>query len=176
MKTRTSDGGECTNQSPRMMPAATKTFSGSFAVAVWFLAMAIFVPLANAVPVQLLSARNPSVPLPAGGNDNSVAPSLSPNGRFVVFTSAANDLVPGGNSVSALNVFLRDRTGNTTMLVSGNLSGTGGGNGHSTAGQAFTYGRYVVFQSDASDLVPGDTNGVSDIFLRDTFTGTTRLI
>ena len=176
MKTRTSDGGECTNQNPRMMPAAPKAFSGSFAVAVWFLAMAMLVPLANAVPVQLLSARNPSVPFPAGGDDSSVAPRLSPDGRFVVFTSTANDLTPGGNSQSVLNVFLRDRTGNTTMLASGNFSGTGGGNGNSMLGQVSANGRYIVFQSDASDLVPGDTNGASDIFLRDTFTGTTRLI
>jgi Tol biopolymer transport system component len=75
-----------------------------------------------------------------------------------------------------LNVYLRDRDLNTTELVSANAGGTGGGNGHSTAGQASTYGRYVVFQSDASDLVPGDTNGVTDIFLRDTFMGTTLLI
>ena len=101
MKTRIVDGGEFANQNPRTRPAAPKIFSGSFAVAVWFLAMTIFVPLANAVPVQLLSARNPSVPLPAGGDDNSAAPSLSPDGRFVVFTSAANDLVPGGNSFYA---------------------------------------------------------------------------
>src|ERR1039458_10189997 len=176
MKTRTSNGGRFTNQNLRMMPAAPKAFSGSFAVAVWFLAMAIFVPLANAVPVQLLSARNPSVPFPAGGDDSSVAPGLSPDGRFVVFTSAANDLVPGGNSLSVLNVFLRDRTGNTTMLASGNFSGTGGGNGNSMLGQVSANGRYIVFQSDASNLVSGDTNGVSDIFLRDTYTGTTRLI
>ena len=65
----------------------------------------------HASPVQLLSARNPSVPLPAGGDDNSVAPSFSPDGRFVVFTSAANNLVPGGNNFYSLNVFLRDRTG-----------------------------------------------------------------
>ncbi len=62
------------------------------------------------------------------------------------------------------------------MLVSANFNGTGGGNGHSAFGQISANGRYVVFQSDASDLVPGDTNGVSDIFLRDVLTGTTRLI
>jgi Tol biopolymer transport system component len=174
MKIRTSDGVGFTNRNSRRAPAAPQAFGRNLAVAVWLLVMATLVPATSAA--QLLSARNPAIPLPAGGNDNSSAPSLSPDGRFVVFTSAANDLVPGGNSVSAVNVFLRDRTANTTVLVSGNWNGNGGGNGDSTAGQASTYGRYVVFQSDASDLVPGDTNGVSDIFLRDTFTGTTRLI
>jgi Tol biopolymer transport system component len=94
----------------------------------------------------------------------------------VVFSSLANDLAPGGNSQLVMNVYLHDRDWNTTELVSANTNGTGGGNGHSTAGQASAYGRYVVFQSNASDLVPGDTNGVSDIFLRDTYTGATLLI
>jgi Tol biopolymer transport system component len=176
MKTRSVDGCEFANQNLPMMPAAPKIFSGSFAVAVWFLTVAVSVLPAKAGPVQLFSVRNSFVPLLVGGDGNSVAPTLSPDGRFVVFTSAANDLVPGGNSFYSLNVFLRDRTGNTTVLVSGNLSGTGGGNGSSMLGQASINGRYVVFQSDASDLVPGDTNGVTDVFLRDTYTGTTRLI
>jgi Tol biopolymer transport system component len=176
MKTRTSDGGECMNRNLRMMPAAPKTFCRSLVVAAGFLALAMLVPPAKAVPVQLLSARNPSVPLPAGGDDNSIAPSLSPDGRFVVFTSAANDLVPGGNNVYALNVFLRDCTSNTTVLVSGNLSGTGGGNGNSMSGQVSTNGQFVVFQSDASNLVPNDTNGVTDIFVSDLVAGTTTLV
>ena len=164
------------NRNLRMMPAAPKTFCRSLVVAAGFLALVMLVSPVKAVPVQLLSARNPFVPLPAGGDGNSVAPSLSPDGRFVVFTSAANDLVPGGNSVYALNVFLRDCTSNTTVLVSGNLSGTGGGNGNSMPGQASTNGQFVVFQSDASNLVPNDTNGVTDIFVRDLVAGTTTLV
>jgi len=64
MKTRTSDGGECANRNSRLLPAAPKTFSRSFVVAAGLLAMSMLVPPAKAVPVQLLSARNPSVPLP----------------------------------------------------------------------------------------------------------------
>ena len=114
--------------------------------------------------------------LPAGGDSFSGAPGLSPDGRLVVFTSAANDLVPGGNSYYSLNVFLRDRLSNTTVLVSGNLSGTGGGNGSSMLGQASTNGQFVVFQSDASNLVPNDTNNATDIFVRDLVAGTTTLV
>jgi len=176
MKTRIVDGGEFANQNPPMMPAAPKIFSGSFAVAVWFLTVAVSVFPAKAAPVQLLSARNPSVPLLVGGDGNSVAPTLSPDGRFVVFTSAANDLVPGGNSFFSLNVFLHDCASNTTVLVSGNLSGPGGGNGSSMLGQASTNGQFVVFQSDASNLVPNDTNGVTDIFVSDLVAGTTILV
>src|SRR5208282_954674 len=176
MKTRIAAGCEFTSPNRCVVPKAPKTSSRSLVVAAGLLAMIMLVPLANAGPVQLLSARNPSVPLPAGGDDNSVAPSLSPDGRFVVFTSAANNLVPGGNNFYSLNVFLRDRTSNTTVLVSGNLSGTGGGNGSSIPGQASTNGQFVVFQSDASNLVPNDTNGVTDIFVRDLVAGTTTLV
>lgn len=131
---------------------------------------------AGAAPMQLISGRNAAVPLPAGGNDNSAVPVLSPDGRYVVFTSTANDLVPGGNNYYSANVYLRDRMSGTTTLVSANQSGTGGGNGHSQSGQVSTNGQFVVFQSDASDLVPNDTNGVTDIFVRNLMTGTTVLV
>jgi len=170
------DGCEFMRQSLRKTPAVPKTFSRRTAVAAWFLAMAVLVPLANAVPVQLLTAQDTSVPLPAGGDGISAIPSLSPEGRFVVFVSAANDLVPGGNNFYSLNVFLRDRASNTTVLVSGNLSGAGGGNGNSTSGQVSTNGQWVVFQSDATNLVSNDTNGTSDVFIRDVVAGTTALV
>ena len=131
---------------------------------------------AFASPAQLLSTRDSSAAQSAGGNGDSVASWLSPDGRFVVFSSAASDLVPGGNGQLCLDVFLRDRLSNTTVLVSANLNGTGGGNGNSMFGQASTNGQYVVFQSEASDLVSGDTNGVRDIFVRDLVAGTTRLV
>jgi Tol biopolymer transport system component len=125
---------------------------------------------------QSASVRNPLLPLPAGGNGDSVAPWISADGRFVLFSSSANDLVPGDNSQLGLDVFLRDRAITNTVLVSANFNGTGGGNGNSLAGQVSTNGRYVVFQSDASDPLPGDTNGVSDIFVRDLQTGSNILV
>jgi Tol biopolymer transport system component len=146
------------------------------ATVVWCLTLGAAVTPANAVPVQLLSARNPSVPLPAGGDSESVAPVISPDGRYVVFSSEANDLVPGGNSQFVLNVYLRNRTSNTTVLISPSINNTGGGNGNSMRGQVSTNGQFVLFQSDASDLVPNDTNGVTDIFMRNLVTGTTTLV
>lgn len=129
-----------------------------------------------AAPLQLLSARNPLNPLPAGGDGNSVTPVITPNGRFVLFSSAANDLVPGDNNQLGLDVFLRDRWSDSTVLVSTNFMGLGGGNGNSINGVISTNGQFVAFQSDANDLLPGDTNGASDIFLRDLHAGTTELI
>jgi Tol biopolymer transport system component len=139
-------------------------------------ALVLFASFAGAAPVQLLSSRDPAVPLPGGGNGNSVAPAMTPDGRFVLFASSANNLVPGGNSQFALNLFLRDRASKATVLVSANINGTGGGNSSSMYGQVSTNGRYVVFQSDASNLLPGDTNNVTDVFVRDLLTGSNILV
>ncbi len=130
----------------------------------------------SASPVQLLSAPAPSVTRPAGGNGDSVAPWISSDGRYVVFSSSANDLVTNGNGQFRLNVFLYDQASNAMTLVSANASGNGGGNGDSLAGRVSSNGQYVVFQSDASDLLAGDTNGVSDIFVRDLQAGATLLV
>jgi len=129
-----------------------------------------------AAPLQLLSARNPLQPFPADGDGNSVTPVITSDGRFVLFSSSANDLVPGDNNQLGLDLFLRDRWSNSTILVSTNFAGLGGGNGNSINGSISTNGQFVVFQSDASDLLPGDTNGASDIFLRDLQAGTAELI
>ena len=117
-------------------------------------------------PIQLLSARNPAVAPPASANADSGLPILSPDGRFVLFASSADDLLVMTNGARmatlippALNVFLRDRTNATTTLVSVNLTGTNGGNGDSLPAGLSTDGRYVLFESSASDLVAGDTNG-----------------
>ncbi len=61
-------------------------------------------------------------------------------------------------------------------LVSVNSTGTGGGNGDSLPVDLSTNGRYAVFESSASDLVPGDTNGATDVFVRDLAAGATLLV
>lgn len=124
--------------------------------------------------IRLVSANDLNAIRPAGGNGPSVAPQITPDGRWVLFTSSASDLVTNPIGNFACNLFLRDRASNITTLVSVNLNGAGG-SGDSLYGQVSTNGRYVVFQSDAADLVAGDTNGVTDIFVRDVLTGTTTL-
>ena len=126
--------------------------------------------------VELISLRDLSTPVADGGNSDSVQPAVSDDGRYVVFNSLANDLVTNDNGQWFVDVFLRDRLSNTTVLVSENWHHSGGGDGHSGPGQSSANGRYVVFESDASDLLANDTNGVSDIFVRDLQTGTTVLV
>jgi Tol biopolymer transport system component len=127
----------------------------------------------RADPAHLISERDNQAAISAGGNGDSVAPQITPDGRFVLFTSSASDLVTNRNGLFVLNLFLRDRMSNTTEMVSVNLDGNRGGNGNSMYGMVSANGRYVVFQSDASDLGSNDTNGMADIFRRDMIAGTT---
>ena len=75
-----------------------------------------------------------------------------------------------------LNVFLRDRTNDTTTLVSVNLNNNGGGNDDSLPVAISTNGRYALFESIATNLVMGDTNNLPDVFVRDVASGTTLLV
>jgi Tol biopolymer transport system component len=97
-------------------------------------------------------------------NGYSYDPSISSDGRYVAFSSYASNLVAG--DIGHKDVFVRDRLLNTTTLVS--VSSTGEqGNGDSYEPSISADGRYVAFTSHATNLVTGDTNGVSDVFVRD---------
>ena len=108
------------------------------------------------------------------GNGGSVLPSISADGRFVAFLSNASDLVQ--NDVSGQQVYVRDLQTGTTRLASVNRAGTGGGNDASGTPRISADGRFVGFSSHASDLVPTDTNGTWDVFVRDRQLGTTTLV
>jgi MYXO-CTERM domain-containing protein len=95
-------------------------------------------------------------------NGPSQYPSLGDVGRFVAFQSAASNLVDGDTN-GKTDIFAVDQESGAVQRVS--LSSTGEqGNGDSTAPQISADGVTVVFQSDATNLVPDDTNGVADIF------------
>jgi hypothetical protein len=133
----------------------------------------LFASSAFAGDLQLVSAPSPGTASPAGGNGNSDLPIVSADGRYVVFTSSAINLVtnPYAGPVSGLaprstQVFVRDRVAGTTTLVSMNLNGLPG-NGESFPDGISANGQYVLFESAASDLVSGDSNGQVDVFLRD---------
>ncbi len=103
------------------------------------------------------------------GNGESRQGSMSADGRFVAFYSEASNLVPGDTS-GERDVFVHDRqTGNTTR-VSVSSSGEQG-NWYSLHPSISRDGRYVAFESVATNLVPGDTNGGYDVFVHDRQTG-----
>lgn len=106
----------------------------------------------------------------AEGGD-SLYPSISTDGRFVTFRSAATNLVPGDTNAKS-DIFLHDRQTGVTSLVS---ISTGGGlpNHDSLKSTISADGRFVAFDSYASNLVSNDTNGQGDVFVRDLQAGTT---
>jgi len=108
------------------------------------------------------------------GNGNAANLSVSADGRFGVFVSESTNLVPGDSNWER-DVFLRDREMGITERVSVSSSEIEG-NGESWSGFCSADGRYVVFASEATNLVPGDTNNSWDAFVRDRFLGTTTRI
>jgi Tol biopolymer transport system component len=107
----------------------------------------------------------------ANGSSGTYGISMSSDGRFVAFQSDANNLVPGDTNSSS-DIFLRDRLNGTTERITLD-SGGGQANARSTWPSVSADGRFIAFNSDASNLVGGDTNGRADVFVRDRVTGLT---
>ena len=144
-----------------------------------------FAPAFPSFAVELGSVPDASFSPPASGSDDSFVSSISPDGRYVLFSSTANNLARRTNGLpyllprpSAMNVFLRDRTLGTTVLVSADPADTAVANFDSSPMAISTNGQYALFESGASNLVSGDTNGIanSDIFLRDVVAKVTTLV
>jgi Tol biopolymer transport system component/subtilisin-like proprotein convertase family protein len=100
--------------------------------------------------------------------------SLSTDGRFVAFDSGADNLVPGDTN-GTTDVFVHDRRTGQTERVSIASDGTQG-DGFSQLPSLSADGRFVAFESFATNLVPGDSNGQPDIFVHDRLTGVTELV
>jgi Tol biopolymer transport system component len=100
-------------------------------------------------------------------NDDSFAPAISADGRFVTFQSLASNLVVGDTNQS-WDVFVHDMTTEETWRISENGLGAEG-NADSLAPAISGDGRYVAFFSFASNLVYEDRNGFSDVFVCDTW-------
>ena len=101
----------------------------------------------------------------------SSGPSIAGNGRLAAFDSEAGNLV-GGDTNGVSDIFVRDLATGVTERVSVAVSGAQA-NGPSASPKISRDGRFVVFKSDASNLVSGDTNGVTDVFVRDRVKGRT---
>src|SRR5205807_1977339 len=98
-------------------------------------------------------------------NGGSSAPAVSRAARLVAFASDAANLVTGDTNATT-DVFVRERETNVTERVSVASDGSQG-NGASLAPAVSANGRFVAFTSLASNMVPGDTNDASDVFVRD---------
>ena len=116
------------------------------------------------------------VSVAAGGTQGtglSADPAISADGRYVTFLSSAPNLVSGDTNEMA-DVFVHDRATGQTDRVSVAMDGTQANGGSATYSSAISAdARFVTFSSSASNLVAGDTNGASDVFVRDRDTGQT---
>ena len=105
------------------------------------------------------------------GDWYSGAPAISADGRYVAFESASTNLVANDTN-KRTDVFLHDRETGTTSRVSIDSSGQEGNDG-SFAPVLSVDARYIAFYSQATNLVVGDTNSQSDVFVHDRVTGVT---
>ncbi|MCC6455955.1 MAG: peptidoglycan DD-metalloendopeptidase family protein [Caldilineaceae bacterium] len=114
----------------------------------------------------------------SGANGDSGYPALSADARYLLFQSRATNLdptVPSLQGPGAYQIYLYDRTLGSTQLISRGPDGRPGDADSSTPAISGD-GRYVVYASSATNLVAGDSNQVSDIFLYDHDTGETRRV
>ena len=105
-------------------------------------------------------------------DSHSIFPAISGNGRFVSFWSVATNLVPDDTN-EVTDIFVYDRQTETTTRVSVNTEGGDADKDSRFFSSLNGDGRYVAFQSSATNLVPEDTNGLIDIFVYDQQTATT---
>ncbi|HZD04489.1 MAG TPA: hypothetical protein VE173_06215, partial [Longimicrobiales bacterium] len=118
--------------------------------------------------ISRVSTSSAGVEATGGG---SLDMAVSADGRYVVFESDATNLVPGDTN-TVRDIFVKDtQTGTTTRVSTTSASAPADGSSFDPAISAD--GRYVAFESDATNLVPGDTNAFSDVFVKDTQTGAT---
>lgn len=109
--------------------------------------------------------------------DGSYAPSISQNGRYIAFGSAATNLVTSPTASGSYGeVYVRDRFNNTTTMVSVNSSGDPA-NANASQPEISANGRYIVYQSSASNLTSDfNRGGYNHIYEYDTQTGTTQIV
>ena len=105
---------------------------------------------------------------------SSYAPALSADGRFIVFRSHATNLV-ASETINMGDIFRRDRSNGTLQRVSLSTTGEQSPDGPSDEPVISADGRFIVFRSFATDLIPNDTNSNHDIFVRDMQGTTTRV-
>ncbi|MBB4039185.1 Tol biopolymer transport system component [Microvirga flocculans] len=119
--------------------------------------------------ISRVSTRTNSEQSSSGGYN----PEFSANGRYVLFESFSNDLVPGDTN-NMLDIFRKDLfTGAVTLVSIGAGSNAEPANGWNVNAGISADGRYVVFQSWANNLVENDKNGMMDVFRKDLLTGET---
>ncbi len=111
------------------------------------------------------------------GNSYAQIASISPQGKFVAFTSTATNMIPADANGFLPDVFIRDRINGITTLASVSSGGLQANDDSAmTAGALSASGAYLAFQSRATNLVTPDTNGTWDVFVHTRLTGQTVMV
>lgn len=111
----------------------------------------------------------------APSDRNAEDPQPSGDGRYVVFASESDRLMAGGDTNFVSDVFIRDRQAGILRRVS-DAGASAQANAESRGPSISADGRWVAFESRATNLVPGDDNRVEDVFVRDLVTGAIRRV
>ena len=111
----------------------------------------------------------------AQADESSYYPAISGDGRFIAFMSDATNLVSGDTNGFS-DIFLHDRQTGTTTRVSVSSSGAQGNNLSDSYVSITDDGRFIAFNSEATNLVSGDMNGAADVFVYDRQAGITERI
>ena len=151
-------------------PSLARRAAVGLGVALLVLAVAAPATTAAAAKTKLVSRSTDGT----RGDSYSRDPSISGNGRYVAFESNATNLV-GNDTNGKRDVFVHDRKTGKTKRVSKRSDGTEGDN-DSGDPSISDDGRYIAFDSNATNLVKNDTNGVWDVFVHDRKTGKTKRV
>ncbi len=120
--------------------------------------------------VQLVSASANGVQ----ANDGNSAYGFSPDGIHILFSSTSNNLIPDSTNLNSNDIFLKNIVTGEIQRITSDANGNAGDyllNSNSTGPSFSADGRYVIFSSSSTNLVPNDTNFSDDIFIKDTLTG-----
>lgn len=112
--------------------------------------------------------------VPSDGNQ-SAAPSISANGRYIAFQSNVNE-IDFDDVNGRVDVFVVDREDGQIDWVSKELSRTVGGVSEAKSPTLSGNARFVAFESNNNGLTPGDSNNRRDVFLKDLNTGALKLL
>ena len=154
--------------------SSSRTGRIALIIGVTALAIAVVAPGAAAASAKTKRVNVRSNGAQSYGGDSS-RPSISADGRYVAFESRASNLVANDTNGDK-DIFVHDRKTKKTKRVSLRSSGAEAVGGNSSDPSISADGRYVAFESDASNLVANDTNGEEDVFVHDRKTKKTRRV
>ena len=158
------------NQASRIVSSVHRTVRFSFVILV---SLGLLVPAGALAHAPGVTER---VSVDSNGNEGNGSsgflsgPAISADGRFVAFDSTATNLLAGGNL--PFNIFVHDRQTGATEVVSVSSNGKQA-NDLSSSPDLSADGRFVAFDSDATNLVNGDRNNITDVFRHDRVIGET---